>query len=204
MIYRVMERGARGHARLLVGGSLRLFLATLLALLAVGRGAMAADPPFIVRVLPSGEDIAISGPITQGLGTAFRAALAQAPKARLVRLESGGGTLDVAIDLYAAIRTHKLDTAVQGNCQSACTVAFMGGIRRFSAPHARIGFHRASGVEQKEFPLADYILRGLYVQSGMAEWFADRVMDTSHETMWRPGMEELRRGNVVTDIGIPN
>lgn len=181
----------------------RTIAALAVVLLLTGRATHAADPPFIVRILPSGEDIAISGPITQGLGAAFRAALAKAPRARLVRLESGGGTLDVAIDLYAAIRSHKLDTAVQGNCESACTVAFMGGTRRFSAQRARIGFHRASGAERTEFPLADYIVRGLYVQSGMAEWFADRVMDTPHETMWRPGMDALRRANVVTDVGIP-
>ena len=165
--------------------------------------APAAEPGFILRILPSGEDIAIAGPITQGLGAAFRAALAQAPKVRLVRLESGGGTLDVAMDLYAAIRAHGLDTAVQGVCESACTVAFMAGARRFAGPRARLGFHRATGAGRDEFPLADYVVRGLYVQSGMAEWFADRVMATPHETMWRPSLAELRRAGVVTDVGIP-
>lgn len=186
------------------GMSVRVVMLMLLCLPLGGRApALATEPPFIVRVLPSGEDIAISGPIAQGLGAAFRAALAQAPKARLVRLESNGGQLDVAIDLYAAIRAHRLETAVQGNCASACTVAFMGGSRRHAAPTARLGFHRASGAERTEFPLADYIVRGLYVQSGMAEWFADKVMDTPHETMWRPNMRELRRADVVTDVGIP-
>lgn len=172
-------------------------------LVASGALARAEEPAFIVRVLPSGEDIAISGPIAHGLGAAFRAALAQAPKARLVRLESGGGQLDVAIDLYAAIRSHGLETAVQGSCASACTIAFMGGSRRHAAPAARLGFHRATGAERTEFPLADYIVRGLYVQSGMAEWFADKVMETPHETMWQPTMQELRRAGVVTDVGIP-
>jgi hypothetical protein len=162
-----------------------------------------STPPFIVRVLPSGRDIAIAGPITKGLAEAFRAALVQAPDAHLVRLESGGGTLDVAIDLYAAIRSRGMDTAVQAECQSACTVAFMAGTRRFAAPRAKLGFHRAAGEDRPEFPVADFIIRGLYVQSGMAEWFADRVMDTPHETMWRPPLEELRRAGVVTDVGIP-
>jgi len=184
--------------------TVRGLLAGLMFLLSAGDlAAQAKEEAFIVRVLPSGEDIAISGPITQGLGAAFRAALEKAPKARLVRLESGGGTLDVAIDLYAAIRSHGLDTAVQGKCESACTIAFMGGRRRFAAPRARLGFHRASGVDRPEFPMADYIVRGMYVQSGMAEWFADKVMDTPHTTLWHPSLAELQRGAVVTDVGIP-
>lgn len=177
-----------------------LLSAWMLVCLLPARG-VAED--FIVRVLPSGEDIAITGPVIQGVAAAFRAALARAPKARLVRLESGGGTLDAAIDLYAAIRVHGLETAAQGRCESACTVAFMGGRRRHAAPGSRLGFHRASGAARPEFPLADYIVRGLYVQSGMAEWFADRVMETPHEAMWHPSLEEMRRAGVITDVGIP-
>lgn len=181
---------------------LRAVLAFCVLALLVGH-AVAAEPAFIVRILPSGEDIAISGPITQGLGAAFRDALAKAPKARLVRLESGGGTLDVAIDLYAAIRAHKLDTAVQGRCESACSIAYIGGLRRFAAPRARLGFHRAASGAQGDIPVADFMARGLYLQSGVAEWFADRVMETPHDSMWRPTIAELRRAGVVTDVGIP-
>ena len=191
------------NARRFITSGLRAAIAILFAALAGPAPSRAADLPFIVRVLPSGHGIAIAGPITTGLAEAFRAALAQAPGAHLVRLESSGGTLDVALDLYAAIRARGMDTAVQGECQSACTVAFMAGTRRFSAPRAKLGFHRAAGEGRPEFPVADYIIRGLYVQSGMAEWFADRVMTTPHETMWRPSLDELRRAGVVTDIAIP-
>ncbi len=212
VIYCRARRGARGLPRPAdlqgcIGKAtsvpIRIWLVILLLVLTPAPARPSAEPGFIVRILPSGEDIAISGPITEGLGAAFRDALAKAPKARLVRLESGGGTLDVAIDLYAAIRSHGMETAVQGQCESACTIAYMAGQRRYYAPRARLGFHRASGAEFKEFPLADFIVRGLYVQSGMAEWFADRVMETPHENMWRPGEADLRRGGVVTDVGIP-
>ena len=180
-----------------------LLCATLLP--AIIAPAAAEEQKFIVRLLPSGEDIAISGPITQGLGAAFRAALAKAPKARLVRLESNGGTLDVATDLYLAIRERKLDTAVQGNCASACTIVFMAGQRRFASPAARFGFHSAGWpIQRDEFPIADFMMRGLYLQAGMADWFADKIMATPHAEMWQPTLDELRRATVITNIGIPN
>jgi len=181
---------------------LRALVLILLAILAPAP-ADAQDRPFIVRLLPSGEDIAVAGSFTDGLADAFRAALLRAPKARLVRLESTGGRFDIAIDLYLAIRLRGLETAVQGTCASACTIAFMAGSRRHAAPAARLGFHRAASPKEAEFPMVDYMIRGLYLHAGMAEWFAERALSTPHAGMWWPKLEEMRRAGVVTDIGIP-
>ena len=183
---------------------MRVLIPILLATLGLASApAHGKDPAFIVRVLPSGRDIAIAGPFIPGLAAAFEAALAKAPQARLVRLESDGGRFDVALDIYRAIRLRGLETAVQGRCLSACTIAFMAGQRRHAAPAARLGFHTAASPEQAAFPMVDYMIRGFYVHSGMAEPFADRVMATPHNQMWLPSLRELRRANVITDIGIP-
>lgn len=181
---------------------MRTLILALFALLA-SAPARAQSQPFIVRILPSGEDIAVAGSFTDGLGEAFRAVLLRAPKARLVRLESTGGRFDIAIDLYIAIRLRGLDTAVQGTCASACTIAFMAGSRRHAGPAAKLGFHRAASPKEAAFPMVDYMIRGLYLHAGMAESFAERALSTPHAGMWWPKLEEMRRAGVVTDIGIP-
>ena len=41
-------------------------------------------------------------------------------------------------------RERKLATRVDGDCASACTFAFLGGVERSISPGGRLGFHRAS------------------------------------------------------------
>jgi hypothetical protein len=68
-----------------------------------------------------------------------------------VVLSSDGGRLAEAIQLARWIRGQKLATAVDGDCASACVLAFAGGADRYLGPGARIGLHQFSSLEGGSF-----------------------------------------------------
>ena len=173
-------------------------LALPLALLA-GMATSWAQSGEGVRILPGETEIEITGTLALGISQKFAAALAAAPQARLVRLESDGGILSEAMLIQGAIKARELDTAVRTACESACTIAYLGGRRRFAAPGARFGFHRA-GSTPGDIGAADLMVRGFYAQAGLTEDFVDQVMATPVTRMWRPDMKALRRAGVVTQI----
>ena len=177
----------------------RKFLAALLALLA-GVAASWAQSGEGVRILPGGSDIEIVGTFSLGISQKFAAVLAAAPNARLVRLNSGGGMLSEAMLIQSAIKARGLDTAVHTTCESACTIAYLGGRQRFAAPGARFGFH-STGSTPGELGAAGLMVRGFYAQASLAEDFVDQVMATPVTRMWYPDMPALRRAGVVTQIG---
>jgi Bacterial sugar transferase len=60
-------------------------------------------------------------------------------------------------ELRDIIRERKLVTYIDAPCASACIVAFMGGIQRFMAPEAKLGFRRGSfpGITDEELAQED-------------------------------------------------
>ncbi len=59
-------------------------------------------------------------------------------------IESNGGNLAEAEQLGRWLRRRGLDTAVTGDCASACAMAFAGGVLRFIAFGARVGLQGAA------------------------------------------------------------
>ena len=88
-----------------------------------------------------------------------------------------------------------LDTYALHDCNSACTIAFVAGRRRWLAPGARLGFHRyaISGqstlfidIEQEQrTDLAFYASRGV------APAFLGALFDKPHEDIWFPATDDL-------------
>src|SRR5687768_5163628 len=64
----------------------------------------------------------------------------------VVVFNSQGGDLQAGIGIGKAIRLKEYWTIVsdRGVCASACGLAWLGGVRRFLFPDARVGFHAAS------------------------------------------------------------
>ena len=175
------------------------FSVALLASLLAGPAARAEEEPepAAIRVLADARVVEIVGGLVGATAEKLRAVLAQAPDVRTVRLESAGGILAVGIEVQAAIATRGLETEVLGTCNSACTVAFLGGKVRHAFVGARFGFHRAS-AEGEGPSVADLIVRGLYLHAGVAEVFVDRVLGTPHAEMWFPSLTELRESGFVS------
>ncbi len=160
--------------------------------LASGRDPM---PPAQTQVAADGASILLLGPLGSGSGERFAAALAGAPDARLVHLSSPGGRLFEARRIAAEVRRRGLDTYVDGECASACTVVLMAGRDRGATPNARIGFHRSrfGGAWSGADPLI-----GLYRADGLPRDFLARVAATPSASMWYPTRDELAAAGVVT------
>jgi len=155
-----------------------------------------------MRLLTDAQVLEVSGGLVGEAAARLREALAQAPSLRTVRLDSAGGTIIVAIEMQAAIAARGLDTEVRGTCNSACTVAFLGGKVRHAFVGSQFGFHRASTSGQP-LSVADLIVRGLYLHAGVAEDFVDKVLATPFDEMWFPGMAEMRRAGFVSAPNLP-
>lgn len=182
------------------GRARRLALATaLLAGLPAGTALRAQEvpEPAVIRLLADARVVEIVGGLVGATAEKLRGVLAQAPDVRTVRLESAGGILAVGIEVQTAIATRGLETEVLGTCNSACTVAFLGGKVRHAFVGARFGFHRASQAGES-VSVADLIVRGLYLHAGVAEAFVDRVLATPHDEMWFPSLTELRESGFVS------
>ena len=69
----------------------------------------------------------------------------------------------------------------------------MGGIQRFIAPEAKLGFHRGSfpGVADSELAEENDADRQWLISIGVPAWFADRAYSTPSGSMWWPTSEEL-------------
>lgn len=174
-----------------------------LCLLLAGGGAWAASPwaefeaPYAIRVAPDGDAVELFGSFSWAVPQNVSAALARAPSARVLRLDSPGGHVQAAIEVAAMIKARGLDTEVARSCASACTIAFLAGKHRILAPDARLGFHQAHapGVPPAAF---DSRLRAVYGTFGLPGAFIDHVLRTPPESIWVPTHAELLAAGAMT------
>jgi len=101
------------------------------------------DKPFIVIV---------RGDLNANDTDHFRTTVSSISRA-IVAFDSDGGSVVTGIEIGELIRLRGFYSAVldDSRCVSACALAWLGGIRRFMSPRAKIGFHAAyddrSGTE---------------------------------------------------------
>ena len=157
------------------------------------------EGPYSVRVLHQGSEIEISGTFSWALPQQVGVALAEAPQARLVRLESPGGHIKAALEVADMIHARNLDTYVGRMCASACTIAFLAGHQRFATDTARLGFHQAHGPGLTPAD-SNLLLRLAYHNYSLPPAFIAHVLRTPPQDLWVPDLAELRRAGVVTDI----
>jgi hypothetical protein len=157
------------------------------------------EGPYAVRVLHQGLEIAIIGTFSWAMPQQVGAALAEAPLARRVLLDSPGGHVKAAMDVADLIRARNLDTYVSRMCASACTIAYLAGHQRFATETARLGFHQAHGPGLSAAS-SDQVLRAAYQRYSLPPAFLAHVLRTPPQELWVPDLAELRRVGVVTDV----
>jgi len=163
-----------------------------------------------VTVSADGGVITLRGAILEpSLVPALNSAIARAPDATLLRLNSVGGDLAIAQRLMALVRREGLATEVERWCLSACTLIFLEGQPVYLPQGARLGFHRpriefdanADGVPERVVPAADnspairFMAEAMSRQGASAAFIA-RVLATPPHDMWYPTREELRAGGL--------
>jgi hypothetical protein len=131
-------------------------------------------------------------------------------------LNSPGGNLFAGMQLGRVIREHgawtyivNARTLLPGECYSACTMAFLGGVHRFSDRGARYGVHRASlrvdGTSGQRDLGADLSAAvGSYMhEMGVDARLLDLWMNAAPHEMYVLSQRELRELGVVNDGTTP-
>ena len=212
-----MERAVRNYSKR--GG--RLFLAILLRLFALiplaafsSLGAFGAyphlsllgfelfesfqDPQPDIVLLNEDRAAFLSGYIAYGSDRTLQRFLDDNPSVQILGLAGPGGQNFPAVRMQRLIRERGLITAVSGECASACTTVFMGGVDRFlHLETGALGFHTVSNaVGSHEQAMQQHIKN--HVAMGMSEQFAQRIHQVPADQMDYPPVLELLRHGVIT------
>lgn len=177
-----------------------VFLVMMVIGLGLGiRSGSFGGPPHGVHLSDDGAEITVSGRFEPGLEKRFREVLDRSSHARRVRLYSGGGYVTVAGAIRNDIAERRIDTFVDSQCASACTIAFLAGQRRVVTQNARLGFHRFSR-QGRDTGVGEPMLLRYYWVAGIAQNFIDRVAITPPDEVWYPTIAEMRAAGVITEV----
>ncbi len=151
-------------------------------------------------VTNEGRTLILDGALGMAAATRVKAALEQNAALRTVVVAGPGGRVGPAYQIARLIRARGLDTRVEHQCYSACTVVFLGGVRRSIGPRGELGFHRLSfpGMDEGELADANRALRDFMAFAGQVSApFIRKVMETPAESIWIPTPEELLEAGVI-------
>lgn len=152
-----------------------------------------------LQILRGGTELEYTGGIKFGSTEDVRKLLDADPYISVIHLNSSGGRLGEAHKLRDLIRERELVTYTTWECDSACTIAFMGGVQRFLAPNGKLGFHRGyfPGLSNRELDRLNTEEGRRLIDQGIAEWFVNRLISTPNGSMWWPSPEELKGAGVI-------
>ena len=147
------------------------------------------------------------------------------PNVDTVIISGSGGSLRASYEMARKLSQFDLTVIARNDCESACSLVFMGGKLRKLEKGARLGFHRSSTDTdnhrdnytalkesrgwQDEFAYARWVYEDgqivareyieYLLQRGIKVEFALRVMAYSAHDMWYPTENELREAGVLTE-----
>lgn len=161
--------------------------------------------PIVASEISVQDDVVlIDGEIKINDDVALAELTSQNPAVKSIELNSRGGDVYTAMQIAKYIRKNKLQTRAVGDCLSACTVAFIGGIDRTLDVDGIIGFHRVLNAKTgEELSLED----PLYNRLTMLTWglgidpirFIQWMTYANHEEIFEPSLTELCGANVLSD-----
>lgn len=144
------------------------------------------------------KTLTLSGEYQPGVAEAFAAALEKYPHVRTVELKGPGGREIEGLAIAYAIEDRNLVTRAIGDCDSACTLAFLAGRERILHKDGRLGFHAVSS------PVYVWNLNenydGYLASRGVPTEFIARAAATPSDDMWYPTNAELLAAHVITSI----
>ena len=167
-------------------------------LIAIGRDPI--GPVAAMSLVDDGRTMQLSGFLSAGVADKFEDAMAAAPSVHTVVLESEGGRIAEALRMAEIIKRNGLETRVESECASACTLLLLAGKDRSAHRFAQIGFHQPDfpGVTEAEREQFIDSNRQDYVEAGIKPSFLDRAMSTPPSEMWYPTHAELVEAGVLT------
>jgi len=167
---------------------------------AVAKGKQPTEG-FQVTLRDGGRVVAFSGGINDGAAAAIDQAIGEAPRVGTLLLDSPGGWLREGSRMADVVRRYRLNTRVEGECFSACTLVLLAGANRSAGDRAVIGFHRGRSIgesaEERAAP-PDREEADLYRRAGLKSEFVSRIVATPNASIWIPTRYELERADVLT------
>ncbi|TCT32992.1 hypothetical protein [Martelella mediterranea] len=160
---------------------------------------------YSIEPTPDGRSLTLNGSLELGITGHLKHRLKSYPDVKQIILASTGGNIYQARGLSNTIRQNGLNTLVMSECSSACTTVFIGGIKRQLASGGKLGFHQyridADYAVLNADPLREQERdRAIFLQSGVAAWFLDKMFESQPSDMWYPELPELIDAHVVTDV----
>lgn len=152
-----------------------------------------------IELLPSGKEIEISGALPAGCANEFEAFIENAPSVNILQIDCRGGRVYEARKIGNIVAARHMITFVSGECESAATLIFLSGEKRFANVGAKIGFHAASfpGLPVEDAERANKEIEDAVVAAGVKPSFAERISKTPGTAMWYPTITELLEAGVI-------
>lgn len=159
-------------------------------------------PPHQIRLLRDGTELELAGGMPFGTADAVKKFLDAAPTVQIIHLNSQGGRINEAYQLYKTIKERNLSTYTSADCVSACSLAFLAGQERYLGESGRLGFHSTSIGELSGEVAKDlnYDVRQTLQTHGVPNSFIDRALSTSPKDMWYPSKDELLEARVINSV----
>ena len=210
---RHVARGGRRWAEvvvkfLIVCGVISMLTSTLRAIpslheqvdIALGRQL---GPPVVYQLRVDGKSLLLQGGMNDGAAEGLERMLQQSPSVKTVVLYSAGGWVREGRLVGDVIRRHQLNTYVEQECSSSCTLAFMAGRDRAMDPRAHIGFHTlytVGGDDRINKSFDRKLTFDTYGKLGLPHEFIERIADTPASQSWYPELGQLLQAGVLTRL----
>jgi hypothetical protein len=143
----------------------------------------------LYSLVAEGTRLVLTGEITFGVKETVSRLLRANPDLRTLVLASEGGHIYEARGLAFLVRDHGLNTRVETECSSACTLVFIAGQRRELGAKARLGFHQYAVGQGGVLPNLDPVAeqekdRSFFEAQGASQVFLQRMFEAPSQGMW--------------------
>jgi len=161
-----------------------------------------ALPYYLARPIRQGSEVEFLGEIDFGAAEELRRALALAPSAKVLHLNSPGGEIQEAREMAQIVHERGIITTVDKLCMSACPLVFLAGKQRYVAPGAEMGFHRfeSPGMSTAEMDTLNQVDRNYMQKAGIPREFIDKAFATPISSIWIPTHAELQTAGIITGV----
>ena len=153
--------------------------------------------------LLNNEMLAFTGDIEFGATRDFVSILAAHPGIQTVLLESDGGVVVEARGMANTILDKGLNTRVESDCYSACTLIYISGRARSLGDQAELGFHQYRLETPYYYPWVDPVSEAIkdkqrFARQNVTPTFLNKMYSHDHESLWIPSHAELAQAGVTT------
>ena len=153
--------------------------------------------------LLNNEMLAFTGDIDFGATRDFVSILATHPGIQTVLLESDGGVVVEARGMANTIQDKGLNTRVESDCYSACTLIYISGRVRSLGDEAALGFHQYRLEMPYYYPWVDPVSEATkdkqrFARQNVTSAFLNKMYSHDHDSLWIPSHAELAQAGVTT------